>query len=282
VILREPDPVKTAHLFAPMRTELVRLLNDLPEDAWRYPTALRGWTVKDIVLHLLGDDIGLLSRRRDGFVHTDTTPENFEQLIAFINLQNDIWIRAARRISPELLISLLEVTGVQVNAWVNALDMSEAGAPVDWAGSPRGSGPAPRWLEVAREYTEYWVHHQHICDAIGETSLKERTYVAPVVDTFVRALPRAYSAVQAPLESLVKLDITGAAEVTWYMLRERGGWRLYERANLEPAVSIQLTDETMWRLFTKGINRRDAESNTTVEGNASLAEPFFSTVAIIA
>jgi uncharacterized protein (TIGR03083 family) len=278
VILREPDPVKTAHLFAPMRAELVRLLNELPAEAWRYPTACRGWTVKDIVLHLLGDDMGILSRKRDGFVHTDTTPENFEQLIAFVNLQNDIWIRAARRISPELLISLLEVTGMQVNAWVNALDMSEAGDPVQWA----GSGPAPRWLEVAREYTEYWVHHQHICDAIGETSLKDRNYMAPVLQTFVRALPRAYSGVGAPLETLVRLDITGEAEDTWYLLRERGGWRLYERANLEPAVSILLADETLWRLFTRGLNRREAESNTAVEGNAALAEPFFSTVAIIA
>ncbi|NJL95360.1 MAG: hypothetical protein HC915_17385 [Anaerolineae bacterium] len=108
MILREPEPVKTAHLLTPMRKELIKVLRDLREPEWRYPTACAGWTVKDVALHLLGDDIGLLSRRRDGFSHTQTDFEHFEELVAFINLQNDIWLRAARRISPELLLNLLD------------------------------------------------------------------------------------------------------------------------------------------------------------------------------
>lgn len=278
MILREPEPVLTAHLFAPMRLELVRVLGDLSEAEWRYPTACTGWTVKDVALHLLGDDLGLLSRRRDGFTHTDTNFEHFDELVAFINLQNDIWLRAGRRISPALLIDLLGTTGRQVSDWIKTLEMTGTGAPVNWV----SSAPAPQWLEVAREYTEYWMHHQHICDAVSVESLKEREYFAPVLQTFVRALPRAYTRAQAPLETLVKLHISGEAGDTWYIVRERGGWSLYEHTNLEPAVTLTVDPETVWRLFSKGIRRRDAEGSVKIEGNAALAEPFFTTTAILA
>lgn len=279
MILQKPDPVLTAHLFAPMRVELLRVLASLHDADWRAPTACNGWRVKDVALHLLGNDIGLLSRRRDDFSHTDTDFESFEQLVAFVNLQNDIWMRAARRISPVLLLHLLDVTGDEVAAWVNALDMSGTGAPVDWAG---GSQPAPLWLDVAREYTEYWVHHQHICDAMDIDSLKEREFFAPVVGTFMRALPRSYARLQAPTETLVRLDISGAGGAAWSLLRERGGWRLYAHANVDPAVTIRTDDETVWRLFTKGIGRKEAERGADIDGDAALAAPFFETVAILA
>lgn len=278
MILREPEPVKTAHLFTPMRKELIRVLGHLREPEWHYPTACVGWTVKDVALHLLGDDIGLLSRRRDSFSYTKTDFEHFEELVAFINLQNDIWLRAARRISPELLLNLLDITGREVAEWMNELNMLGTGAPVDWVSSE----PAPQWLEVAREYTEYWMHHQHICDAVGKESLKDREHFAPVLHTFVRALPNAYARAKAPLETLVKLEITGDAGDTWHLLRERGGWRLYEHTNLEPTTTILTDPETTWRLFSKGIRPRDAQGSIVVEGDAALAEPFMATVTILA
>jgi hypothetical protein len=100
VILRELDAVQTAHLFLPMREELISVLSEMPVAAWDFPTVATGWTVKDMALHLLGDDIGLLSRRRDAYAYSGTEFENLDELVAFINLQNDIWVRAARRLSP--------------------------------------------------------------------------------------------------------------------------------------------------------------------------------------
>ena len=48
------------------RSELLEWLDDLTPDEWGAPTAAPGWTVKDLALHLLDDDLGLLSRSRDG------------------------------------------------------------------------------------------------------------------------------------------------------------------------------------------------------------------------
>ena len=51
--------------------------------------------------------------------------------------------------------------------------------PIDWAGPE----PAPIWLHVAREYTERWVHQQHIRDAVGRPGLNERRWLGPVLES---------------------------------------------------------------------------------------------------
>jgi uncharacterized protein (TIGR03083 family) len=71
---------------------------------WRAPTVCPGWSVKDVALHLLGNDLDLLSRRRDGAAPADTptTPAGFEELVASLDRLNQSWVEATRRISPRL------------------------------------------------------------------------------------------------------------------------------------------------------------------------------------
>ena len=70
--------------------------------------------------------------------------ETFE---AFIHRLNDEWVRAAARVSPQLLIDMLAVTCPQVlNLW-RTTDLDSTGAPVSWAGPE----PAPVWLDCARD-----------------------------------------------------------------------------------------------------------------------------------
>src|SRR4029079_2808652 len=100
------------------------------------------------------------------------------------------------------------------------------GDPVDWAGPE----PAPVWMHVAREYTERWLHQQQIRDALGRRGLMERRMFAPVLDTFVRALPHRFRDVASSDGTHVRLTITGNAGGMWSLIRERGGWRLYIEA----------------------------------------------------
>ena len=70
------EPVFVVDLFPIERQTLLRLLAQLSEEEWQQPTICAGWTVKDIVLHVLGDDIGLLSRKRDAFDPLKSLSEN--------------------------------------------------------------------------------------------------------------------------------------------------------------------------------------------------------------
>jgi uncharacterized protein (TIGR03083 family) len=109
----DAEVVVVTHLFSPERASLLELLSALAAGQWQAPMVCPGWSVKDVALHLLGDDIDLLSRRRDGAAPTDTPgkPAGFQELVASLDRLNQSWVEATRRVSPRLLCELLAVTG---------------------------------------------------------------------------------------------------------------------------------------------------------------------------
>ena len=58
-------PLDVTASLRPERAELLALLRDLSADEWARPTECPAWTVKGIALHILGDDLSLLTRQRD-------------------------------------------------------------------------------------------------------------------------------------------------------------------------------------------------------------------------
>jgi uncharacterized protein (TIGR03083 family) len=278
--MTEPTPLQpliVAHLFPEMRAELLRVLETLTDQQWEQPTVCEGWTVRDVALHLLGDDVGFLSGLRDQDGQYGSF-ERWEDLVAFINAQNDLWIRAARRISRRLLISLLAFTGPQCHAFAASLDPYEPAGPVGWTGNESD----PTWLHIAREFTEHWLHHQHICEAVGTTSLKDRRFMQPVLHTFVYALPRAYRETAAPVNSLVRFQITGEGRGEWHLIREPDAWGLYAGSDLTPTSTVILDEDTAWRLFTRGLDKDMIRQRAVIEGDAALGEVALTGVAIIA
>ena len=64
-MLRTPAPVLVLDLFPVEREALLALLESLPPDDWFRPTVAGNWTVKDIAAHLVADDLGRVSSKRD-------------------------------------------------------------------------------------------------------------------------------------------------------------------------------------------------------------------------
>lgn len=60
---KEAPPVSTVQLFPDLLDELLRLLAALSPDEWTRPVPRKSWSVHDVALHLLGGDVGVLSRR---------------------------------------------------------------------------------------------------------------------------------------------------------------------------------------------------------------------------
>src|ERR1700730_17363984 len=277
------DPVLVCDLFPLERRALLQLLRELDEQAWHTPTVCAGWSVKDIAQHLLADDLGILSRKRDSFDYLSIvkTPHHldlWDELVAFINEMNAIWVQATRRLSGPVLCSLLEFSGEELYRYFSTLDPYAMGDPVSWA----GPAPAPVWLDIAREYTERWMHQQQIRDAVGKPALKESKFFAPVLETFIRALPRTYRDVQANDGTSIRLMIRGEAGGSWTLLRDKGQWILGKTTAFEAHASVTLDQETAWRLFTKGMSKEDAMRRATISGDYSLGVIALNTVSIIA
>ena len=276
--MKQPiEPIIVTDLFAEMRTELLRVLGGLSDEQWQSPTACEGWSVKDVALHILADEIGYLSRHRDndGLV---LPYDSWDDLVEKINQHNELWVQATRRMSRTLLMTLLELTGQQFAEYITTLDLHEGTHSVAWA----GTDAAPMWLQLARELTEYWMHHQHVCEAVNITSLKNRRFLHPVLSAFVFALPHTLRDVDAPDNTTVQFSVTGEAADSWYVIREADGWRLYAFTDIEPDAVITLPDDTAWRLFTKGISTQEAAQYAAITGNQALGKTLLNTVAIIA
>jgi uncharacterized protein (TIGR03083 family) len=275
--LRQPDPIIVVDRFPEVLHQLLDLLGSLSDEDWKRPTACTGWSVKDVALHLLGGEVGNLSRRRDDYALI-TSIASMEELVAVINDWNQSWIVAGRRISPRLLIDLLQLTGVQMCDYFRGLDPFAMGDAVSWAGPE----PAPVWLDLAREYTERWHHQQHIRDGVGKPGLKQPKYFSPVLAAFVRALPEALRTTEAPDNTSVTLTIPGDSGGQWSALRHEAKWRLYAGAPERPDSEVTVDQETAWRLFTRGLGSDSAAGQVVVTGDASLGSAVLDMVSIIA
>lgn len=275
--LTSPEPVIVADLFSEILDGLVTLLSDLDASDWEQSTACTGWSVKDVALHLLGIEIGNLSSRRDGH-WLGASVNSWSELVTFVNDWNADWVRVARRISSPLLIDLLKVAGQQVNDYFRWLDPDQTGSAVSWAGPQ----PAPVWLDLAREYTERWHHQQHIRDATRRPGFKEPRYLAPVLATFVRALPRTFETILAAEGTVVTLTITGASGGRWSVKRVEDGWKLFSGTSTGPAAETILDEDTAWRLFTHGLTAEQARGQAILKGDPALGLQVLEMVSIIA
>lgn len=274
--------IDTLHLFPGERTALLELLAALSPEEWAAPTVCPGWLVKDVAAHLLGDDIGRLSGGRDGFANPDFATgldiSTLPGLITAIDRQNALWVEGMRRLSPAVLIELLRWSGQETMDYFASLDPEAIGMAVDWAGPE----PAPIWLDLAREYTERWVHQQHIRDAVGRPGLKERQWFGPVLAAFVLGLPRVLVGAPATEGDSVRLIIRGEAGGEWTARRQDGGWALAHEAAGGTDATVEIDQETAWRLFTKGIDKAEVRQAARITGSLELAERVFDTVSILA
>jgi uncharacterized protein (TIGR03083 family) len=237
-------PIDVLPYFSKEEQSLMTLLGALTEEDWERPTRCAGWTVKDIAAHLLGDKVGRLSRGRDG--HAFDAPRPGEPFPRFIDRINEEWVVACRRLSTDVLLTMMyEFMGQTTEYWAK-LDLDVLDGPVTWAGAE----PAPRWLDAARDYSEFWVHHVQIREALEHTPL-EAEYAEPIADTFVRALPHTLRDVDARVGKQVGYTVTGAGK--WYARRERDGWTLDRGAppSRTPLATVTTDLDTFWRLCTR-------------------------------
>lgn len=275
--MKPPGEIAVVERFAPLRMHLLELLGSLSHDDWDRRTAASGWSVKDIAAHLLGGDIGILSRERDGF-HTSNKPiQTYNDLVTLVDSLNDQWVVAARRISPRLLRELLAITGPQVDAYFSSLDLHALGESVGWA-SPT---PAPVWLNIARELTERWHHQQQIRDATAKPPLYDPFFLSPVLQTFVRAVPHSFRNEGSPVGTVVRFEISGDAGGVWFLIRTHNAWQLSLESEVEPRTDVVVSQDLAWRIFTKGISPKRAQSSAIIRGDIALALPIFRTVAVI-
>ena len=274
------EPLYLTELFPKLDARLIELLRSLDDEDWNRPTVAKLWRVKDIAAHLLDGNIRRLSIHRDGYAG-DPPGEigSYQDLVEYLNRLNADWVKAARRISPRVLIDLLERTGREVYELFKTLDPhAPAIFSVAWAGEAKSEN----WFDIARDYTEHWPHQQQIRLAVGKPGIMERELYFPLLDTFLRALPHTYRNVEAPDGALLEVEVSGEAGGSWFLERRDGAWRLGRDAEGKPGARVVIDPDIAWRLFTKGISRDEARRVMRFEGDEALGQMVLDVLAVMA
>jgi uncharacterized protein (TIGR03083 family) len=264
------EPVRDVRgLATAERERLVHLLTDLSPDEWVAPTALTGWTVKDIALHLLDDDLTWLSMRRDGDstgLVDMTDRATFPQLLA---QKNQRWVDAAAVMSRQVVTGLLRWSGEQIDAFHQACDLRDQGW-VSWA----SADPVPLWFNLAQEFTERWVHQQQVREAVGRVEDHGRL-LPDVLNTFVWAFPH-----QLPAQAETRVAELVIEQVGTWTLRSSkdDGWSLVPGSAAAPDANLRLTADSAWRMLTGA--RMETQAITT-EGDSTITTAMTKVRAII-
>lgn len=269
-------------LFPRERAALLEVLRSLSPDEWQLPTLCDGWSIHDIALHLLNGDLRFIASHRDGYrsPHGPSVqpPYGRAEVTALVDEINNDWVGGARWMSPRQVMDQLERSGVEYSATMAVFDMDALGIPVDWI----QPGPAPVWMDVAREFTERWIHQQQIRDAAGHPLLNDRWALYPVFDTFMLALPNTLRAVEAPEGAIIRLTIRGDAGCTWIVRRTEESWGFGSDRGVAPFASVSLDQDTAWRLYTKGIPRDAALPRIDRSGDTAAIDALIGMVTVLA
>jgi uncharacterized protein (TIGR03083 family) len=259
-------PILTAHLLPTLEGLLMELLRSLTNAEWEVQTVAPKWTVKDVAAHLLDTQLRKLSIARDGYFGEPPAVSSPADLVAFINRLNAEGVAVYRRLSPAVLISLMEFASQASAAYHLSLDpFAQATFSVSWAGEEQSLN----WFDTARELTERWHHQQQIRLAVNRPGAMTRELYHPVLDCFLRALPFHYRDVPAPEGSLLQMNISGECGGTWWLLRAMNGWKLVTQptGDPHPVSTTTIPQDLAWRIFTKALDPASAEALVQVEGD---------------
>jgi hypothetical protein len=270
--LSEAPVVDVRESLTRQRDRLLSLLISLSEAQWAAPTAAPRWSVKDIALHLLDVDLSWLSRGRDGDrAGNIPVPPGHEEFVRGLARRNQRWVEGTRVLSPPLITGLLGWSGEQLDAYLRALDLVSPSS-VYWAGD------VPMWFDLAREFTERWVHYRQIREAAlpDRHDQPQDEYLPLVLRTFVWGFPHQYRA-PAPAGTTIAVEVPGLGE--WTLTRTSTGWSLEEGRAAAPAARLRMSGEAAWRLLT---GARYDTRQVQPSGDPALAEPLLRVRGIIA
>src|SRR5579862_4936777 len=112
-----PPPILVAHLFPALEELLIELLASLAPGEWEAQTIVPGWKVKDVAAHLLDTPLRKLSVVRDDYSREAPAIASDSDLAALVNRLNAEGVAVYGRLSPGLLISLMELASRESAAY---------------------------------------------------------------------------------------------------------------------------------------------------------------------
>lgn len=238
------------------------LLDQLDERDWDTPTDLPGWSVRDVVAHMIGTEKMLAG-------HESPPPpaELGEHVRNPIGEVNEAWVASYRgRPGAEVAGDFRAITAER-------LEQLRALTPEDWdrvGFTPEGEGPYRSFMEI--RVFDCWEHEQDIRRAVGRPGHLDGPVAAHAVRKVVDALGYIVGKkATAPDGTTVVFDMTGSLPMILPVFVD-GRARILDREPWDRNVTIFLDTETFNALGCGrwSAARALAEGRVRLEGDEDL------------
>lgn len=253
-------------------SSIFKVTAGLSEDQWRRETSCPGWTVADILSHLIGFERGIDGEAPPAIV--GSTPTHVKN---DIGAMNERWVHARRTWTGDEVRA--EFASVTSRRLTHLRSLPESAFDViGW--SPIGDVPMRTFMLV--RIMDSWLHEQDVRDALGQPEgiggIAEAVTIARADLALGAVVGRG---ARAPEGSSVALVIAGAhpPRRRFEMVAGRA-----TPAEADGATStITMTPATYIRRFAGRITTEDAlvAEGTVLEGDRDLGEAVVAAMAVM-
>lgn len=241
---------------------LATFLETLPDDAWQRPSLLPGWTIQDIVSHVIGTESWLANEPDPpSDVPVTTLLREHKDITGF----NERWVDSLRGASPSAVLQRLrEVTAKRSKALGN---MTQADFDnVSW--TPAGESSYGRFMRI--RLFDMWIHEQDIRDVVGQPGHE----VGPCAEISFDEIQGALGYVvgkkaAAPQGSSVTFEINGPLYRTLHVVVD-GRAALVDELEGPATTTLRLSSGLFLRLAGGRVDPADHMSEVSIEGDVEL------------
>ncbi|MEU5214900.1 maleylpyruvate isomerase family mycothiol-dependent enzyme [Streptomyces sp. NPDC020807] len=252
---------------------IAELVQPLVEGEWNRPTPCVGWSVRDIVSHVIGMETEILGDPRP--IHS--LPRDLYHVRSDFARYMEVQVDVRRHHTAPEMTSELEYILIRRARQLR----NENRSPEHLIRAPLG---AEQTLELAYRMRAFdvWVHEQDLRAALGVPGNLDSAGAHVTRDVLLEALPKVVAKdAGAPPNSAVVLDVTGPVEFLRTVRVDADGRGSIDGApSLGPAVSLATDWETFVRLACGRVRPADVADRVRIEGDGALARAILDNFAV--
>ncbi|WP_062209919.1 maleylpyruvate isomerase family mycothiol-dependent enzyme [Streptomyces sp. NBRC 109706] len=248
------------------------LAASLVDGEWNRPTERVGWSVRDLVSHVIGGECEALGDPRP--IHT--LPRDLYHVTDETSRYNEVQVDVRRHHTGPEMTSELEYTIIRRSRQLR----NERRGASDLISHPLyGKIPLADYLEL--RVCDVWVHEQDLRRALGQPTTLDTPAALIARDVLLQRLPKVVAEdAGAPVKSAVVFDVSGPVEfLRTVRVDENGNGAVDSSPSLGPLVTFTLDWETFTRVVTGRLRGRRAAEKVRVEGERPLADRILASLA---
>jgi uncharacterized protein (TIGR03083 family) len=245
-------------------TAIGELGDGLDSREWELPSECPGWTVRDVLSHIVGTELSLLGEPAPDPLSAPSHVHNE------VGARNEGWVASLRNhTGAEIVDVFRDVTSrrlAQLRSWPTSR-FDEVGP------SPVGQVPYREFMRV--RVMDCWVHEQDMRVATARPGHREGPAATLAVDRLASAMPFIVGKkAGAPEGSSVRFELTGTPPRRLEVVVRGGRASLDDLFDSDPTAEIRMDLEVFWRLGCGRVTGEAARGAGLVElrGDTELAE----------